>query len=110
LDDGYVTTPPDIRFIFYGPNGTFDPIVLELDSLTEDVGSIWLQIQADTGNLNQPTPFKGPVTIMFGALDPACSPCEPGTLKVTEESFFIDADLNVVRIPGLPVYDVVLFN
>lgn len=41
LDVGFVTTAPGTRSAFYGPDGTFDPVVLQLDTLTKDVGAVW---------------------------------------------------------------------
>jgi len=98
LDDGFVTTAAGIRFIFYGPNGTFDPTVLQLDTITEDVASVWLQIQALTGNTDPATHFRGPVTIMIGGLDANCNPCDTAALKAAQQPFFPDADLSVVRL------------
>jgi len=88
-----------MRSFFYGPNGTFDPNVLELDTLTEDVASVWMPIQSFTGNIAPATQFKGPMTIMNGGLDGLMCPppCDPAALKEEQKRFFPNTDLNVVR-------------
>ncbi|KIJ40390.1 hypothetical protein M422DRAFT_256622 [Sphaerobolus stellatus SS14] len=94
LDTGFVTTNSSVRAIFYGPPGTFNPDIFQLDFLTRDVGSIWLQIQADAGNINQPIPFNHPVTILLGQLEPACNSCNSSGVINAEKSFFPNANLN----------------
>jgi len=102
LDVGFVTTAPGQRFLFYGPNGTFDPTILQLDTLTASVGSSWQIIQAFVGNLDPPTHFKGPITSMAGGLDGGlnCNPCNVTAIKDGQKPFFPDADYNVVVIEG----------
>jgi len=98
LDDGFVTTAPGTRSLFYGPTGTFDPTVFELDTLTEDVASVWMPIQSFTGNVDPPTQFKGPITILNGELDPlTCNGCIAAAFKQDQKPQFPHADLNVAR-------------
>ncbi|KIJ34901.1 hypothetical protein M422DRAFT_782647 [Sphaerobolus stellatus SS14] len=102
LDAGYITTlDVNQRSMFYGPPGTFDPNILQLDALTKDVGSIWITIQAITGNINTPTQFQGSVTTIDGALDAISGcPCNVTTFPVTEKKFFPDANYTAMLIPG----------
>ena len=97
LDDGFITTTPGTRTVWYGPDGTFDPTVLVLDTLTEDVESVWIPVQVWTGNVDAPTRFKGPVTLISGELDRfACNGCDPVAFKEAQKLFFPVADFNVV--------------
>ncbi|KIJ41986.1 hypothetical protein M422DRAFT_255007 [Sphaerobolus stellatus SS14] len=102
LDTGYITTlDVDQRTMFYGPPGTFDTNILQLDSLTKDVSTVWMLIQSVTGNINNPTQFHGPVTTIDGALDAISGcPCNETTFPVTEKAFFPDANYTAILIPG----------
>ncbi|EJD46857.1 hypothetical protein AURDEDRAFT_184117 [Auricularia subglabra TFB-10046 SS5] len=68
LPDGYLTTTPDTRRLFYGPDGTFDPAVLAFDEAHKDVVSQgeWLTIPRFVA----PAPkFKGHVLVANGLQD-----------------------------------------
>ncbi|KIJ36233.1 hypothetical protein M422DRAFT_261367 [Sphaerobolus stellatus SS14] len=104
LDSGYVTTlNGSPRSVFYGPEGTFDPIVQQLDDLTKDIGSIWIVRQALAGNVDAPSRFTGPITILIGGLDALIScpqKCDHDEVQKGEEVFFPDAHVETVVIPG----------
>lgn len=106
LDPGYVTSPSmGTRAVFYGPTGSFDPTLLQLDFLTEDVGSRW--ISAQIKNIYSSTNFTGPITAVIGQLDQThClnnnnTPCVQAALQTSEKPFFPNADFKAVSMPQL---------
>ncbi|KIJ25706.1 hypothetical protein M422DRAFT_273338, partial [Sphaerobolus stellatus SS14] len=100
LDPGYITSPSeDTRAVFYGPNGSFDPTISNLDFLTKDVGSTWPTSQV--ANIFTPTKFQGSVTAIIGGLDKtAHCPCDSETYQLSEKFYFPDADFNMIVIEG----------
>ncbi|KZV89557.1 hypothetical protein EXIGLDRAFT_618083 [Exidia glandulosa HHB12029] len=97
LDPGY--TVIENRALFYGPNGTFDPKVFELDVATQDLVSVG---DADTLNVGErlAADFTGPILSVEGDLD--AGNCTPNCSNIPEEAAFYPraASFDYVIIPN----------
>ncbi|KIJ28052.1 hypothetical protein M422DRAFT_270742 [Sphaerobolus stellatus SS14] len=82
---------------------TFNLITQQLDDLTKDISSIWMVQQALAENVNTPSLFTGPITIVIGSLDTLISypqKWDNDEVQKGEEVFFPDAQVKTVVIPG----------
>jgi len=103
IPDGYLTSQPGQRDIFYHP-GAFDPLVLMLDELTKQTVTT-AELDTAVPALALSTGVHVPVLVVTGDFDaafcaaPSCS--ESGSLAAEPGFYPADACAEAVAIPGV---------